>query len=74
MVAWGWKRSNRERNDFFMFSAPQSVGVGGGGHFALFLDGELLHGTSGTSETFGNPCLASGEDFTIGKIELWGLA
>ena len=73
MVAWGWKRSKDQRNDFFMFSTAQSLGVGGGGHFALFLDGDLLHGTSGSSDTFGNPCLASNDEFTIGKVELWGL-
>ena len=71
MVYWGWKGSKGHRNDYFMLSAPQSVALGGGGHFALFLDGELLHGTSGTSETFENPCLASAEGFAMVKgIEL----
>ena len=54
MVAWGWKRCEGQRNDYFMLSGPQSLALGGGGHFALFLDGELLHGTSGMSETAGS--------------------
>lgn len=38
-VAWRWKRAtgDLERNDYFMFGAPESLAVGGGGHFALFL-------------------------------------
>ena len=72
-VSWGWKRSKGPRNDFFMFAAPHSLGAGGGGHFAIFLDGDLLHGASGMSETFGNPCLASNPEFDIGRVEVWGL-
>ncbi len=73
-VAWGWKRSTGPRNDFFQFAALNSLGVGGGGHFAIFLDGDLLHGGSGISETFGNPCLAHNPEYQIGRVEMWSLA
>ena len=44
-------------NSFFMFSDRDHLAVGSGGHFGLWLDAELLHGTSGPSATFGNECL-----------------
>ena len=73
-MAWGWKRSAGPRNDFFQFAALNSLGVGGGGHFAIFLDGDLLHGASGISETFGNPCLAHNPEYQVGRVEMWSLA
>ena len=44
-------------NSFFMFSHRDHFAVGSGGHFGLWLDSELLHGTSGPSATFNNQCL-----------------
>ena len=44
-------------NDFFMLSHRDHLAMGSGGHFGLWLDAELLHGSSGPSETFGNTCL-----------------
>jgi len=75
-VAWRWKRAtgDLERNDYFMFGAPESLAVGGGGHFALFLQEDLLRGSSGISATFGNGCLASANEFTVGQVELWSLS
>ena len=40
-----------------MFSHRDHFAVGSGGHFGLWLDSELLHGTSGPSATFNNQCL-----------------
>ena len=49
------------RNSHFCFSAREHLAVGSGGHFALWLDAELLHGSSGTSETFSNPSLCTAD-------------
>lgn len=61
------------RNDFFMFGSPESIGVGGTGHFAIWLDSDLLYGHSGMCDTFGSPCIAAKEEFKILKLELWHL-
>eukprot|EP00908_Phaeocystis_cordata_P007114 Transcript_17762.p7 GENE.Transcript_17762~~Transcript_17762.p7 ORF type:complete len:84 (+),score=10.83 Transcript_17762:860-1111(+) len=57
---WRWTGAN----SYFMFSAKDHFAVGSGGHFALWLDSELLHGSSGTSHTPGRrscrgPCLGA---------------
>ena len=44
-------------NSFFMFSHRDHLAIGSGGHFGLWLDAELLHGSSGPSATFNNRCL-----------------
>ncbi len=73
-VAWRWRRSvSGDRNDFFQFGTPESVAVGGGGHFAIFLAEDLLRGSSGISSTFGNPCLAGSAEFTVGQLEVWAV-
>jgi hypothetical protein len=41
------------------------------GNFALWLDNEFNHGTSRTSSTYDNPCLASGEEFSCVRLEVW---
>lgn len=74
MVAWYWRPRTGLKNDFFMFAASHSIAVGGGGHFALWLDSDFMHGNSGFCDTFGNPSLSSTQDFIISKVELWSLA
>ncbi|KAK3131991.1 hypothetical protein QOZ80_6AG0514290 [Eleusine coracana subsp. coracana] len=59
-------------NNYFTFCAPEYLAMGGGGHFALYLDEDLLNGSSSTSETFNNPCLSHTEDFKVKDVELWG--
>ncbi|XP_051127029.1 uncharacterized protein LOC127248625 isoform X1 [Andrographis paniculata] len=59
-------------NRYFTLCSTDYVAMGGGGHFALYLDGELLNGSSLSSETYGNPCLAHSEDFKVKEVELWG--
>ncbi|XP_010937456.1 uncharacterized protein [Elaeis guineensis] len=59
-------------NHYFTLCSTDSLALGGGGHFALYLDGDLLNGSSSTSETFGNSCLAHSEDFEVKEVELWG--
>ncbi|KAG8383523.1 hypothetical protein BUALT_Bualt04G0022400 [Buddleja alternifolia] len=59
-------------NRYFTLCNTEYLALGGGGHFALYLDGDLLSGSSSSSETYGNPCLARSEDFQVKEIELWG--
>ncbi|KAJ6811788.1 TLD domain-containing protein 2 isoform X2 [Iris pallida] len=59
-------------NRYFTLCSNDFLALGGGGHFALYLDGDLLSGSSSASETFGNSCLAHSEDFKIKEVELWG--
>ncbi|KAH9299589.1 hypothetical protein KI387_031271, partial [Taxus chinensis] len=56
-------------NRYFVLCSNDSLALGGGGHFALYLDGDLLRGSSGYSETFGNSCLAHTEDFELKDVE-----
>jgi len=52
---------------------------GAGKHYGhgLYLDASLLHGTTSSCETFGNPCLASpdarGAKFQVSNLEVWTL-
>ena len=59
-------------NSHYIMAARDSLGLGGGGMFGLWLDTNLAYGSSNTSSTFGNPCLASSEDFEIVAVEIWG--
>ncbi|KAI9117045.1 hypothetical protein K1719_012044 [Acacia pycnantha] len=59
-------------NRYFTLCSTDSLAIGGGGHFALYLDGDLLNGSSSVSETYGNPCLAHSQDFEVKEVELWG--
>ncbi|XWS33320.1 hypothetical protein CRYUN_Cryun22dG0071500 [Craigia yunnanensis] len=59
-------------NRYFTLCSTEFLAIGGGGHFALYLDADLLNGSSSFSETYGNPCLAFSEDFEVKEIELWG--
>eukprot|EP00793_Prasinoderma_coloniale_P004407 PRCOL_00000167-RA len=67
-VAHFWTR----RNNYFQLADAESVACGGGGGWALWLDGELSHGNSGYCDTFGNGCLASAESFEIAHVEVYG--
>ncbi len=49
------------------------VGVGGGDHPAIFLQADLISGTSGPCETFGSPCLAGANVFEVVYVEIWAL-
>ena len=69
-----WKVRADTKNDYFMYSTSDGIGTGGGGHFAIWLDAEFLHGSSGTCATFGSPCLAYKEEFKVAAVELWRIA
>ncbi|GAV77143.1 TLD domain-containing protein [Cephalotus follicularis] len=59
-------------NRYFTLCNNDFLAIGGGGHLALYLDGDLLNGSSSVSETYGNPCLAHSENFEVKAVELWG--
>ncbi|XP_057737827.1 uncharacterized protein LOC130955067 [Arachis stenosperma] len=59
-------------NRYFTLCNTEFLAIGGGSHFALYLDGDLLNGSSSVSETYGNPCLANSQDFEVKEVELWG--
>ncbi|KAI3723476.1 hypothetical protein L2E82_35081 [Cichorium intybus] len=59
-------------NRYFYICSNDLLAFGGGGSFALRLDGDLLTGTSGPCDTFGNRCLAHNEEFELKNVELWG--
>ncbi|KAM5315627.1 oxidation resistance protein 1 isoform 1-T1 [Glossophaga mutica] len=59
-------------NLFFIKGDMDSLAFGGGGgEFALWLDGDLYHGRSHSCKTFGNRTLSKKEDFFIQDIEIW---
>jgi len=58
-------------NNYFAVCSTDYLALGGGGHFALYLDGDLLTGSSSNSETF-NECLSHSPDFSVKDVELWG--
>ena len=61
-------------------AAPSMTSHGGGskhyGH-GLYLQADLLRGSTSTSETFGNPCLVNdtlrGARFDVENVEVWTL-
>ncbi|KAF8109601.1 hypothetical protein N665_0094s0067 [Sinapis alba] len=59
-------------NRFYTLCSNDFLALGGGGRFALYLDNELLHGSSACSETYRNSCLANSQDFDVKEVELWG--
>ncbi|KAG4129128.1 hypothetical protein ERO13_D09G058900v2 [Gossypium hirsutum] len=59
-------------NRYYYMCLNDLLALGGGANFALCLDGDLLNGTSGPCETFGNKCLAHNEEFELKNVELWG--
>lgn len=59
-------------NRYFTLCSTEYLALGGGNHFALYLDSDLLYGSSSASDTYGNSCLAHTEDFEVKEIELWG--
>lgn len=67
-VRYSWTQANY----LFQSGSSASLSLGGGSHFAIWLDGDLHNGTSGTCETFGSPCLSSAPEFRIEQLEVWG--
>jgi len=63
--------SGKASNSFFQLATREAIAVGGGDHFALWLDDALRHGTSRHCDTFNSPCLASAEQFRCNEVEVW---
>lgn len=61
-------------NRYYLLCMNDGISLGGGAHFALHLDEDLLNGSSGACDTFGSPCLAPSNEFSIANVELWGFA
>ncbi|KAF8692736.1 hypothetical protein HU200_039434 [Digitaria exilis] len=57
-------------NRFYYLCLNDALAFGGGGSFALCVDEDLLHGTSGSCETFGNSCLAYSPEFELKNVEV----
>jgi len=60
------------KNRFYYLCLNDALAFGGGGNFALCVDEDLLHGSSGSCDTFGNSCLAYTPEFELKNVELWG--
>ncbi|KAK9724231.1 hypothetical protein RND81_05G057400 [Saponaria officinalis] len=58
-------------NRYFYLCMSDILAFGGGGNFALSLDEDLLTGSSGPCDTFGNGCLAFDPEFELKNVELW---
>ncbi|XP_019181346.1 PREDICTED: nuclear receptor coactivator 7 [Ipomoea nil] len=59
-------------NRYFFLCMYDQLAFGGGENYALSVDGDLLTGSSGPCETFGNLCLANNQEFQLKNVELWG--
>ncbi|XP_061355389.1 uncharacterized protein LOC133299912 [Gastrolobium bilobum] len=59
-------------NRYYYLCLSDLLALGGGGSFALCVDGDMLTGTSGPCDTFGSLCLAHSPEFELKNVELWG--
>jgi hypothetical protein len=60
-------------NEYFIYSKEDTIALGGGsGKFALWLDKDLMQGSSAPCETFLNSTLSYQEDFKPVIVEVWG--
>ncbi|TYZ63880.1 hypothetical protein PybrP1_006243 [[Pythium] brassicae (nom. inval.)] len=63
-----WSR----RNNYFQLCSEESLVMGGGGSFGLFLDYDLSSGSTGACETFSSRPLVSSQEFSCVHVEVWG--
>eukprot|EP00357_Protocruzia_adherens_P012784 CAMPEP_0114977048 /NCGR_PEP_ID=MMETSP0216-20121206/3017_1 /TAXON_ID=223996 /ORGANISM="Protocruzia adherens, Strain Boccale" /LENGTH=472 /DNA_ID=CAMNT_0002338055 /DNA_START=70 /DNA_END=1488 /DNA_ORIENTATION=- len=65
-----------QKNEMFIHSDLDSISIGSGRGIGLFLDKELLKGSSGRCDTFSTPeeGLASQKDFVAQSVEVWGFS
>ena len=61
-----------KNNYLFQSGSSTSLSIGGGSHFALWIDEALQNGTSGFCETFNSQRLSSEASFRIRAVEVWG--
>nr|KAJ0203349.1 hypothetical protein LSAT_V11C500267040 [Lactuca sativa] len=60
-------------NRYFTLCSTEYLALGGGNHFALYLDSDLLNGSSLASETYGNSCLSHTQEFEVKEIKVLSL-
>ena len=60
-------------NNHFQLAYHDSMAMGGGGHFGLWLDEAFEYGSSGRSDTYANEPLSPEESFRIIRVEIWEL-
>jgi hypothetical protein len=61
-------------NDLIQFADHDVIIMGGrNGHHALLLEKDLLKGYSWPTKTFGNPTLATSNEFVVKDIEIWSV-
>ena len=65
---YDWTRANNQ----FVLASHEFLLFGGGGTAALYLDSSLEFGSSGSSPTFDNECLAGSPEFKCVALEVWG--
>jgi hypothetical protein len=65
-MKYTWTRAN----SYFQLSNASGLAMGGGGHFGLYLDQDLYHGSSDTCSTFGSPSLSPGKLFEVVALEV----
>jgi len=58
-------------NEFFQFSNDSSLALGGGNHFAIWMDEALRKGVSKPCHTFGSEMLSAKEEFIVTDLEVW---
>ena len=72
-TAYRWDPKREKSNYVFQAGRADSVSLGGGNGFALWLDGDLLNGASAACDTFGTPGpLSFAEAFKVRAVEVWG--
>ncbi|GJQ08340.1 hypothetical protein GpartN1_g3277.t1 [Galdieria partita] len=58
-------------NHSFQLSNMDFLAIGGGKHFAIWIDSDFVSGTSGECDTFHSPTLCSHREFTCHILEAW---
>ncbi len=61
-----------ESNSYFVLSKDKFLAIGGGDHFAIWLDQNFRDGSSMSCVTFNSPPLASTQEFKVFNVECWG--
>ncbi|KAG6514326.1 hypothetical protein ZIOFF_024679 [Zingiber officinale] len=74
IMRMGQARLGSGANRFYYLCLNDQLAFGGGQNFALSIEEDLLRGSSGPCETFGNSCLAHNSEFELKNVELWGFA
>jgi len=61
-----------QQDNYFILSSMQSLSIGGGGTYGLWIDNEFHEGSSSECTTFLNSCLSSTQIFKCIYVEIWG--